>query len=117
MQEEINQIGSAKKAGKLQKVCKLSLSRIDHLLNGYGRIIEYTGVESGDYSVTEPLATMLRGNKRLSSVSEGHFRSGRLNGYGRIFDVDTNEVYATVGFFTDGFLNGQGEKFQLGDDL
>ena len=46
------------------------------------------------------------------TVHEGKFSRAKLEGYGRIFDVDDYaEATVQVGFFTKGKLEGKGEIF------
>jgi len=51
------------------------------------------------------------GNKKMNKlvyVYEGQFSKGKLNGYGRQFEVDGKAYKTEMGFFEDNNLSGKG---------
>lgn len=93
-----------------QTPCKLPLSQIKALLNGYGRIVEYDVL----YQVSDNAATTTFADASACSIKtiyEGKFKMGKLDSYGRVFSVYGEEKVCMVGFFTAGDLDGKGEVF------
>lgn len=110
--------GSAKQGSPAKNVhrtlnqtpCKMSLSEIRPLLNGYGRIVEYDIL----YQVSDDAATTTFADASACSIKaiyEGKFKMGKLDSYGRVFSVHGDEKVCMVGFFTAGDLDGKGEVF------
>lgn len=70
------------------------------VLNGFGRIVEYK--DNGEEVV-------------LDTVREGVFKNGMLDEYGRHYDLrDESSAHLNIGFFTEGQLDGKGERYYLG---
>ena len=68
-------------------------------LNGYCRIMEYGTPHIGKLNISK--------NYTLS-ITEGHFKFGKLNGFGRVIDKDAEW---TIGFWKNGVPWGKSSRY------
>lgn len=64
------------------------------ILNGYGRIIEFSTSQIDKRGNYNPLIDSSKNN--ILSITEGHFKYGQLSGFGRVLD---NDGQCQVGFW------------------
>ena len=72
----------------------INKEQIKHLLNGYARVIEFGTTHIDHRGIYNPLIDS--DFNYIISIQEGHFKYGKLSGYGRSFD---NEGGCKVGFW------------------
>lgn len=65
-------------------------------INGYGRIIKFKNFAQDVNATIDPFNTNFN---KMVSVTEGEFKLGVLNGFGRKFSGDSHSYICEVGFF------------------
>lgn len=78
------------------------LSDVSEYLNGYGRLLHFTVLKKDEDGTFNPFR---EGQDNIvSRIEEGHFRKGRLDGFGRILSEDGQHQ---IGFFKNGYPYGK----------
>ena len=117
MMEE--QASNMVQVGPIHSHRTISLTRLDkmkHALTGHGRIIVYEAhhklntIYGPDHKIKFDPRKKPRANK-LVEIREGYFRDGKLEGYGRVMNVDSNAI---VGFFEKNVENGKVQYYKNG---
>ena len=85
-------------------------SDVDQYLNGYGRVQYFTVLksdpETGDFN---PL--MKDQTNIVTRIEEGHFKNGKLDGFGRVLAEDGHHE---IGFWKEGQPYGKLQKYRGG---